>query len=298
MIVQIKLNVPLNVPFLPGEKVVFCPIPPPCPTIEAKKENQKGKTKVPVETTYSLEEPISSCFVTKQFVTDLEAYIIIALCEIEGKEESEIRKRLNITISDTSGQDVLQSIAHYTDARFPNDIKGISLRYHNLMIGNQCALTVRLSRERIGTEFTMEVKAIESKKRVNSTKLHLFDMLKKQRTWNWVFHPTLRAVGAFLIVAFTLLSVLALPAIAGAVSLGAQGAFNGAAIGVGIGMISWIYFFLLPFLQPYTTFDTNRNEAIGKRFSWLAWSLVFLIVSLPASYVFKRIADSWLEGSK
>jgi len=164
-------------------------------------------------TAYSTEVPIPSCFITKQLIQDLETCMIKELCGIEGQEEAEIRKHFTLTMKDKSGSEELGSITALSDARFPNDIKAISLRYVSRIGPRQCAMKTAFSDGRIGTEFQMELKGIDSRKTVHNTKLHLFDILAKNKTWRWLFNPTIKlmaTIGAILsIIGFGLL----LPAI-------------------------------------------------------------------------------------
>lgn len=153
-------------------------------------------------TTYSTETPIHSCFISKQTLAALEEYIVSRLVELGQGDESKIKARYCVTITDKGGNEELAGIGMFTESKFPNDIQRLRLSYYNRIGAEDCQLTITFGKDRVFTEFKMSLTADGSKKKVRDTELHLFDMLKKHETWNWLVHPTMGCITAGLVVSW------------------------------------------------------------------------------------------------
>jgi hypothetical protein len=251
-------------------------------------------------TTYSQEKSIHSCFISKETVAELEAYVIKRLVELEQGEESQITAGYRVTITDTSGTEKLSSINSVTEPKFPNDTKSISLRYYNrLGANNSCTLSVKFTTDRIGTEYKIDLTAEDAKKKVRDTVLHIDDILKKHWTWSWIVHPTLVCLFVVLIVSCGAFAVGFFPAVSFAAKGDSVTGLIAGIIGAPIGIIvPSLFLFVLPRLFPYITFDTKLNEGIRSRISWLVWGIVLaVLVTIPLGYAMRYLFD-WLLGKK
>ena len=93
--------------------------------------------------TYSLGRQISTCYVTKEHLKEIESLILQYASDIEGDNYSV--SKFSIQIEERTGVEELPSITTYRSLMFPTDTNAISLKYANYSSPTALMIKVKFS---------------------------------------------------------------------------------------------------------------------------------------------------------
>jgi hypothetical protein len=216
---------------------------------------------------YTIDVKLPFVDVSRDFLQDLERYILSKAEEHSRHESIKLREGCGVEIQDSMGENELSSISYFEAATYPNDTKQIKLSY-------RCAcfsLSIRLSLEdaRIRSSVCKQG-AREARQGIHAGVLRMF---KQHTNWNWIYHnPFATGVvgGAFTLACVSLVT----PA--------------------------WCYglppaLFCVGYLastrwKPFCVFPTRQNASRQYWYRWFVGAiLVFLLFTVVGVYFRKRL---------
>jgi len=219
---------------------------------------------------YSIEAKLPSIDVTKDFLHDLERYILAKAQEHSPQEPDEIRSDYTAELQDSLGENAFSSISDFEPANFPNDTKQIRLSYRSWH-DSRFSLSISLSLD--GARIRCSVCRVGAREALQGIHAEVILMFNQYKNCNWIYHiPLLNgAVGGALAVTWGILLTRA-----------------------------WIYelpvatlavaFLVSTRWQPFCVFPTRQNAS---RQYWHRWFigaiLTFFLFTVAGVYFRKQL---------
>ena len=214
---------------------------------------------------FSYEHPLRSLRVTKDFLANLEQYLLKKVVETSIATEEEAAACLKIKIDDSLGSERLNSIAQLDGTRFADSTNQIEVELETPYKRDGSKLRIRLNfaKSRLFSTVAISATAPNAKELVLGLKDGILRTLEPHGTWHWICHPIAQA-WALVFVAGTALGI-AIYRVDGKDTIYPflLGAF----------VLVWLYLFQLGPLRPYTVFDTRAAERSDKVWSWFMTGL-------------------------
>jgi hypothetical protein len=140
---------------------------------------------------FELEKKISSCYVTKKLIEQLENYLIFQIPEIIDVPQDEIRNEYYLSITDNLGVEKLPSISNYSLSIFHDSTSEISLGFFIYIDRTtEFSIKIRFDRERSYFNIiSIAHKSVNAREKV----IAIYDGIKRiistQTNYNKIFYP-------------------------------------------------------------------------------------------------------------
>jgi hypothetical protein len=231
--------------------------------------------------TYQLERPLPSCYVTPQLLRKLEQLLHENVAQPLGSYRpsmsSIVEIRLTDSRADASGCEILTTIDNYEREYFPDTIRRVQIGLGSLLSDD---ISIQFDLERIFT--VLKVSKHSSAARADAIKVadQVLQIVNDHKNGNWFLNPPL--------LLKTLLETLSY------ISIGIGISFVRLSTGLFLGYITAAaglqVYTNLHRLKPYSEFHTRRSELISKWFNWFVFAAVeFLLFSVFITVIIRNI---------
>jgi hypothetical protein len=227
---------------------------------------------------FSHEQQLPSLKVTRDFLKDLEAYLIKRLVETSLLVESETSSAITVRIQDSLGTETLGSIQKMQMSRFADSTSSVEVEAELPFRQDGTRLRIRLSftRSRLFTTLAITATMPAARDTVLGLRDGLLRMLEPARTWHWLGHPKNYVWG----VLFATGSVIGYHLFRSN-GLGPRDPYLLLAFAS-----VWLYLFVAGRLLPYTIFDSRSLDRADKIWNWLIGGIAtFLIFGTVLTYL-------------
>lgn len=218
--------------------------------------------------TFKLDQRIPSCSVTKDLLSEIEAYLNIEMpkkiCEALGEQIS-----YNISITEKVGTETLVSISQYTPRIFPDRTKEIEIHWGN---GYKATCRLEITIDFRGDRFfsgRLQVRCTNPSARETAVGIgnNILRLIESHQTYNWVFDPAKQSVVPF----FSL--ILSVGLVSGSFPIFMKNSKVGLWLLTAAAFFGWILFSGMYF-RPFISFDTRRQQLLNRL--WVYFSLGIL----------------------
>lgn len=215
---------------------------------------------------FAYEHALPSLRVTKDFLANLEQYLIKKAIDTSLVSAEEAQTSLKFKIDDSLGSESLTTIAQFDATRFSDSTSRIEVEFESPYRKDGTRLRIRLNfaKGRLFSTIAITATAPAAKELVLGLKDGIMRTLESHRTWHWLCHPNAQSWGALLGGLGTILGLVLYR-------------LNGKDVAfpflVGALILLWFYLFQLGSLRPYTTFDTRATDRSDKIWLWFIMGL-------------------------
>ncbi len=222
------------------------------------------------ETGYQLTEQIPSVFLDKDTVSLIEAFLLEHGSQVDPPRAR--RDALFLSVIDSSGASRLSSIKDYPFRSFDEGIRSLFVSYG--VFGEALSISVNFSRRASESHVSVHCLAPAPRQVAERLAGGIMGILEDFETSNALYHP-----GPGLRGALTALFLF---------TVGIQVAFFAVyrmvfpfLLPLSLALCTYLY--VAPVLNPYTTFDTPRNQRSRRWNPWLVGATLGLLVLWLAS---------------
>jgi hypothetical protein len=134
---------------------------------------------------YSVDAKLPSVEVTKEFLQDLERYILAKAQEHSPRDAGEIRSDYSVELQDSLGKNVFPSISDFEAANYPNDTKQVELAYRSWR-DSRFSLSISLSLD--GARIRCSVCRVGAREALQGIHAEVLRMFNQYKNHNWIYH--------------------------------------------------------------------------------------------------------------
>lgn len=218
---------------------------------------------------YNLQKRISSFYVDKRLVQDIEDFFFKDIPEIlpwiKAIKDDQL---IEIKVYDSFGEERLSKIQDHKQHLFRDDTRALTIEYKGSFLEKNVNILIRFSKEVDEADITINLMDQKAREGIAAIEQGVESVLNQKRTINWVLYPT-ETLG--LLVSFiTLASGIIL------ISDNIHPIFRKVS-GI-VFILLFIFYIARKLLKPYSSFDTNRQKKYDTFFNWFLLALLGFIL--------------------
>ncbi len=227
---------------------------------------------------YSIEKRLTSCFVTKQLLLEIEKYILKKISEIANEDINKIREDFSFIIYDKYGFEKMEGVEEYQRELFPSDTKKICLQYRYL---GSPSIKLSLGNNDTESKIEIDLDIKNSKEIANGIINEITSQINETKNMNFIFH------GFYQAIPFTTSPLILILTIT---ELYRNNKNENFIFFLLLLSIIIIFYYILKSISPYCIISTKRNENLQKAKRWLLNGMGSLLVfGLIGSYLRKKL---------
>jgi len=220
---------------------------------------------------FSLERRIPACFVSKDLLSGIEAYL---KTEMSVKLGESLGDDIDYKVSIKEGiaTETLAGVTDYTPNKFSDGTKEIELRWSNgYRAATRLEISIDFDREYFLSKLKVECTEPMARETAKGVADAILRLLDSHRTQNWFFNPFKFPVTAILAAPLALgLLMFAILRFAG----NREQSFY---LLSGAAFMGWIYF-SAQYFRPFISFDTRRQQLFDRAWRWFSLGILGFIV--------------------
>jgi hypothetical protein len=220
---------------------------------------------------FSHEQKMPSCLVTKELLSSIEAYFKMEMPAKLGESLGD-KADYKISIKEKIGTETLNSITDYAPGKFSDGTTAIEMRWSNgYLAPTRLEIIVSFDRAYYLSRVSVECTASTARETAKGVAESILRLVDSHRTQNWLFNPfSFPATDIMVVIAITFLF-----------SLGTGGGIFGQAqplYGItGSAVMAWIWF-SAHYFRPYISFDNLRQRLLDRVWLWLSLGVLGFVV--------------------
>ena len=223
---------------------------------------------------YKLEAILPSTLVDRRIIANLEKYIQQRINQLDivktptPFELDFLKPTYTLTISDSEGTLKMDTISLFSKDIFDDDTSSVNLSYGKLLGSNPFEIDVTFRPDRYASKLKISYKGENARDIVESIRIGIFNILKENKTNHSLYHsPWSQSLLSGLIALALLLSFP---------NLLITGKPSWLAIAIS-SVITFLFFYFVPYLKPYTTFDNKKSRSFR---GWNKWLIEAILAAL------------------
>jgi hypothetical protein len=134
---------------------------------------------------YSIDAKLPSVDVTKEFLQDLERYILAKAQEHSSRDPGETQSDYTVELQDSLGENVFSSISDFEVANYPNDTKQVEFAYRSWR-DSRFSLSIRLSLD--GARIRCSISKVGAREALQGIHAEVLRLFNQYRNHNWIYH--------------------------------------------------------------------------------------------------------------
>ena len=247
----------------------------------------------PVLENHSLKRPIPSCKVDRALLDDIEEYVASRAVEYVNADAGDTRaKHCEVTFYERGGgTTTFRGVGEVPQGKFDNSVTQISVRVKFYPSGadssSRGSATITFDVSRWTSQVEISLEAPDARGKVIAMHEGLLQRLNSNKTWHWLFQPTV-PLAIIIIFAAIYPAVLLLESMKG--DGGSPKTPTGLDYLLLVPMLVGVVYVVCIWLRPFSRLDTPRNDAKDLWFRWVRGGVGALIVGTGLlSYFAKQL---------
>lgn len=214
-------------------------------------------------TEFTLERRIPSCNVTKEFIGQVEEFLLNKVPQLANVSPDEMRKGYSVSLRDTYGTETMNSICHYRPDTFPDTLLHIEISTSTWPV---LRIELRFDTDKNYSRIRIKYRSPQAREVVMGIYEGFRNLLEPHRNMHYIFHPP-AVIDGVLGFLFFLTFRMSLERAMGTASM------MGAAMSLLI-----LTYWGARWLKPYVAFDTRRNRMKARWADWFIAGMASFII--------------------
>lgn len=237
-------------------------------------------------TEFLLDQKIPATRVTLNLIKSLEDLLRTKVAEIAANEDErmELRSNFSVSITDSLGTEVMESIDKFGPDKFSNSTSSVAISFSGGLDTSLYKTNIRISfdKEKMACRVRIRYDGIGAREVANGILNAVKQHIEPYKTGNEWLYPD-----GFL--GGVIFSICAYAAI-GSYYFTFKNDMRTSFLLLLVTIVLFAYRFILPALRPYTTFESRRSDSLLKKYNWFWGGLIgFVFFGWLAPKIFKFI---------
>ena len=218
---------------------------------------------------YELERQIVSCLVTKDFIQQLENYLLNTIPSIIEIPSEIIREEYSLSLKDKFGTETLSSISNYDSNQFPDSTTDISVGF-NIYRPKKIRIDISFNKDEIISFIRINYESDNPREIVKGIYDGIKRIIEPHSNKNKIFHPSAFIGGFLLSFSFYFFGF--------AVYLFLKNLYLYGMISGFVFLFILFYLSLGKWLKPYISFESKKYFFIKKWSNWFFGGFLAFII--------------------